>query len=456
MYVDDTIAAVSTPVGEGGIGIVRISGKGTEAILARLLHRNKNGGLDSHRFYFDSVVDPINGSCLDEVMVVLMRAPRSYTREDVAEIQCHGGTLVTERILDLVLQSGGRLAEPGEFTKRAFLNGRIDLLQAEAVIDIIRCRTDAALHLAQGQREGELSRRFGQVRGALVTALALVEAFIDFPEDDLDPASLQGITTVVQTALADVEMLLSGYEEGRVLREGVSVLIAGKPNAGKSSLLNILVREKRAIVTAIPGTTRDMIEEVVNIRGLPVRLIDTAGIRETEDLIEQEGVRLTLEKIPRADLVIFLLDGSRPFDSDDLSLLQALGDSHYLTVCNKSDVPRLLVLPPEIDAGPVITISTRSGEGIDDLRSHIAGVFLGGRAVDRRQGGLISRVRHRDALVKTRDALQRFSTNLAARLDPELLAIDLREALEAVGAVTGQTTPDDILDVIFSQFCIGK
>ena len=456
MYVEDTIAAVSTPVGEGGIGIVRISGKDTETLLARLLHRNKDGGLESHRFYFDAIVDPASGACVDEAMVVLMRAPRSYTREDVAEIQCHGGTLVTERILDLVLRSGARLAEPGEFTKRAFLNGRIDLLQAEAVIDIIRSRTDASLTLAQGQREGELSRRIALVRGSLVSALALVEAFIDFPEEDLDPASQERISTSVEQALSEVETLLAGYEEGRALREGVSVLIAGKPNAGKSSLLNILVQERRAIVTAVPGTTRDMIEEVINIRGLPVRLIDTAGIRETEDLVEQEGVRLTLEKIPQADLVIFLLDASRPFDSDDRTLLEALTCLNFLAVLNKCDLPPLLALPPEVDEGRAVAISTRSGEGIDTLRDRIARCFLAGGAVDRRQGGLITRVRHRDALAGTRDALVRFSSDLTGGLDPELLAIDLREALAAIGAVTGQTTPDDILDIIFSQFCIGK
>ncbi|HEY6839344.1 MAG TPA: GTPase, partial [Geobacteraceae bacterium] len=248
MYVEDTIAAISTPAGEGGIGIIRVSGHGAEAVVTALVASQRNGGLESHRFYYDAIIDPRTGACIDEVMFVLMRAPRSYTREDVVEIQCHGGTLVTERILDLVLRQGVRLAEPGEFTKRAFLNGRIDLLQAEGVIDVIRSRTDSALSLAQGQRQGELSRRIGELRSLLVEALAIIEAHIDFPEDEIDPASYDRISANVHQALAGVEELLAGFDEGRVLREGISVLIAGKPNVGKSSLLHILLRERRAIV----------------------------------------------------------------------------------------------------------------------------------------------------------------------------------------------------------------
>jgi tRNA modification GTPase len=456
MYLEDTIAAVSTPPGEGGIGVIRVSGRDALPAVLPLLAKKHSGGLESHRFYYDAIVDPTSGTTVDEILVVVMRAPRSYTREDVVEIQSHGGTLVVERVLDLVLRQGARLAEPGEFTKRAFLNGRIDLLQAEGVIDVIRSRTDAALTLAQGQREGELSRRIWELRRQIVEALALIEAYIDFPEDEIDPASADRIGSNVGSALAGVEALLAGFEEGRVLRDGVSVLIAGKPNVGKSSLLNILLREKRAIVTAVPGTTRDTIEEVINMGGLPVRLIDTAGIRETEDIVEREGVRLTLEKIPQADLVLFVVDNARPYDADDRALLAALTGSRVVVVRNKCDLSIQLELPEELASIPCVEISTKSEAGIEVLRERIVASFLHGAAVDRRAGALLTRARHRDALAGARDALVRFTANRHAGFDTELLAVDLRDALAAVGQVTGETTPDDILDVIFSQFCIGK
>ncbi|HEY6009650.1 MAG TPA: tRNA uridine-5-carboxymethylaminomethyl(34) synthesis GTPase MnmE [Geobacteraceae bacterium] len=456
MYHEDTIAAISTPTGEGGIGIIRMSGPGAEAIVSALIRQQRNGGLTSHRFYYDSLVDPLTGACVDEVMVVLMRAPRSYTREDVVEVQCHGGTLVTERILDLVLRQGARLAEPGEFTKRAFLNGRIDLVQAEAVIDIIRSRTDSALALAQGQRQGELSHRIGELRQRLVEALAILEAYLDFPEDEIDSAAAGRIGSNVLLARGTIEELLAGFDEGRVLREGVAVLIAGKPNVGKSSLLNLLLREKRAIVTAVPGTTRDTIEEVINMAGLPVRLIDTAGIRATEDIVEREGVRLTLEKIPLADLVLFVVDNSRPFDADDDAIRDALSASRVVVVRSKSDLPPLLELPLELQSFPAVEVSTATEAGLDTLRDRIVATFLRDPAADRRSTALLSRVRHRDALAGAHDALVRFQANLSAGFETELLAVDLRDALTALGQVTGQTTPDDILDVIFSQFCIGK
>ena len=317
MYVQDTIAAISTPCGEGGIGVIRVSGPEAGRIAADIFRKKRNGGLVSHRFYYGSIIDPAGGASLDEAMVVLMQGPRSYTREDVLEIQCHGGYLIVQRILALVLRQGARLAEPGEFTKRAFLNGRIDLVQAEAVIDVIRSKTDAALALAQHQREGLLSRRIAAVREHLVHALALIEAHIDFPEEEVGALTTAEIVRLSGLAATEIESLLGGFSEGKVLREGVSVLIAGKPNVGKSSLLNTLLREKRAIVTSVPGTTRDIIEEVVNIGGLPVRMLDTAGVRQTDDLVEQEGVQLTLERIPQADLVLFMVDVSRPFDDED-------------------------------------------------------------------------------------------------------------------------------------------
>ena len=456
MYKEDTIAAISTPAGEGGIGIVRVSGPDTPALAARLIRRSGSGGLQSHRFSYGTLVDPGSGETVDEVMAVLMRAPRSYTREDLLEIQCHGGSLLVQRVLDIVLRQGARLAEPGEFTRRAFLNGRIDLVQAEAVIDLIRGKTEAALSLAQHQREGLLSGRLAGIRSRLVTARALVEAHIDFPEEDIDPASLEQIRVGVVEAHAGISRLVDGFTAGRVLREGVSVIIAGKPNVGKSSLLNTLLREKRAIVTAIPGTTRDIIEEIVNVRGLPVRLMDTAGIRVTSDPVEEEGVRLARERLGSADLVLFVVDGSRPADGDDRLILDDLAGRPYLFVRNKSDLPPALT-PPEGTAPLAdLRISTLTGEGIDGLLAAIHDCFLQGEAIDSREYVALSRARHRDALLECRTRLEQFLRNAASGADLELLAIDLRDALSALGTVTGETTPDEILDVIFSSFCIGK
>ena len=456
MYVEDTIAAISTPVGEGGVGIIRVSGPDSHPIARRLIRRSTDGDFESHRFYYGFVLDPETGDVVDEAMAVLMRAPRSYTREDVLEIQCHGGYLVTRRVLATVLRCGARLAEPGEFTRRAFLNGRIDLVQAEAVIDVIRSKTDAALSLAQHQREGRLSERIAALQGDLRHALALVEAYIDFPEDEVDPASFGEIETRSRSALAAVEGLLAGFDEGRVLREGVAVVIAGKPNVGKSSLLNTLLQENRAIVTSVPGTTRDIIEEVVNVRGLPLRILDTAGVRESEDLVEQEGVRRTLERIPRADLVLVLLDGSRPLEDDDRRIFEAVAGRRHLVVVNKGDLPRQLDLSSLSPELPVVDVSTATGEGIATLRDRIYDSFIHGHAIDSREYVALSQVRHRDVLATARDRIRDFLANLSGRETLDILAVDLKDALRAVGEVTGETTPDDVLDLIFQRFCIGK
>jgi tRNA modification GTPase len=422
----------------------------------QLIRLSGSGGLQSHRFSYGVLIDPVTGETVDEVMAVLMRAPRSYTREDLLEIQCHGGTLLVQRVLGLFLRQGARLAEPGEFTKRAFLNGRIDLVQAEAVIDLIRGKTDAALTLAQHQREGMLSRRLGEIRSRLVTSLALIEAHIDFPEEDIEPAALKRIRESVSAGLHEVSDLIDGFSAGRVLRDGVSVLIAGKPNVGKSSLLNTLLKEKRAIVTAVPGTTRDLIEEIVNIKGLPVRLMDTAGIRDTTDPVEEEGVRRARERLAVADLTLFVLDGSRPFDEDDRLILGDLAGRPYFVVRNKMDLPHCLALPELMEPLADLRISTLTGEGVDGLLEAIHQTFLKGEAIDSREYVALSRARHRDALELCRDRLLQFQENAETGAELELLAVDLRDALSALGSVTGETTPDEVLDLIFSSFCIGK
>lgn len=456
MYHKDTIAAIATPVGEGGIGIVRVSGAGAAEIAFRIFRAQGSGGLQSHRFYYGEIVEQATGLVIDEAMAVVMRAPRSYTREDVLEIQCHGGYLVVRKVLELVLSQGARLADPGEFTKRAFLNGRIDLLQAEAVIELIRCKTEAALALAQHQREGLLSKKIACAKDGLLKALAMIEAYIDFPEDDIDLLDSREIESSVRECLKRIEVLLAGFCEGRVIREGVSVLIAGKPNVGKSSLLNTLLREKRAIVTSVPGTTRDIIEEVVNIKGLPVTLLDTAGIRESGDEVEQEGMRLTMEKIPLADLILFVVDGSRPLDDEDKLIMEAVSGCAVVLVINKSDLPAIAEISQGFADMKAVHISARDGEGIEELREAIFSMFIREGVLEGREFTALSQVRQRDALEKARKNLVSFLHGFADGGGLEFVALDLRDALSALGEVTGETTTDDILDEIFSRFCIGK
>lgn len=455
MYIRDTIAAVSTPPGNGGIGIIRVSGDQAAAVGNTIFKPVYDGGLVSHRFSFGTIFDTVTGERVDEAMAVYMRAPRSYTREDVLELHCHGGWLVVERVLGLVLSCGIRLADPGEFTRRAFLNGRIDLIQAESVMDIIASKSEAALQLAQRQREGVLSRRIDEVRVCLLRGLALVEAYIDFPDDDLGATDLDAILASVGEARGIIADLLSTFEEGRVMRDGISVLIVGKPNAGKSSLLNRLLNENRAIVTHIPGTTRDIIEETVNFEGLSVRLLDTAGIRDTDDLVEREGIGRALAKIPLADLVLAVFDASREFSPEDQLILDALVGCRTIAVLNKSDLPRRFILPDVERFAAIVTIAALQGEGVDLLRQTVCKQFLHSYAQDSREFVALSRARHRDALVSAEQQLRQFSDGLRDR-NLELLALDLRGALQAVGSVTGQTATDEVLDLIFSSFCIGK
>lgn len=454
MYVRDTIAAISTPPGNGGIGIVRVSGERAALVGNAVFKPMYDGGLVSHRFSFGIIADPGCGTVIDEAMAVYMQGPRSYTREDVVELHCHGGWLVVERVLDLVLAQGVRLADPGEFTRRAFLNGRIDLVQAEAVMDIIASKSDSALQLAQREREGELSRRINEIRSLLVQALALVEAYIDFPDDDLGETDLSAITGSIAQARRMIGGMISTFEDGRVIRDGISVLIIGKPNAGKSSLLNRLLNEERAIVTHVPGTTRDIIEETVTFDGLAVRLLDTAGIRHTDDVVECEGISRALGKIPLADLVLAVFDSSRERDSEDDMIMAALAGHKALAVLNKADLPEKLHLPESAHFIDTVKIAARTGEGIDHLTQLVTRQFLHCSTNDSREQVLLSKARHRDALLAADHSLGKCGCISNSNL--ELLALDLREALHAVGSVTGHTATDEVLDLIFSSFCIGK
>jgi tRNA modification GTPase len=455
MYIRDTIAAVSTPPGNGGIGIIRVSGVNAAAVGHTIFKSVSDGGLVSHRFSFGTIFDPASGENIDEAMAVYMRAPRSYTREDVLELHCHGGWLVVERVLALALSCGVRLADPGEFTRRAFLNGRIDLIQAEAVMDIIASKSEGALQLAQRQREGALSIRLAEIRGFIVRALALVEAYIDFPDDDLGTTDVAAISAAIDGARGLLAGLLHTFDDGRIIRDGISVLIVGKPNAGKSSLLNTLLNENRAIVTHIPGTTRDIIEETVNFNGLSVRLLDTAGIRHTDDIVEQEGINRALGKISQADLVLAVFDASREFSPEDQLIYDALAGVKTIAVLNKTDLDQKLSLPDEGRFTAIARIAALSGTGIDELKVTVCTQFLHSAETDPREYVALSRARHRDALVSADQFLSRFVEGLHDR-NLELLALDLRSALQAVGTVTGQTATDEVLDLIFSSFCIGK
>jgi len=455
MYVEDTIAAIATPVGSGGIGIIRISGPGATSIVEKVFVKQGNGGFESHRFYYGRIIDPADASLIDEGMAVLMLAPRSYTREDVLELHCHGGYLIVQRVLDVCIRAGARLSDAGEFTRRAFLNGRIDLCQAESIIDLINSRTEMSLAYAQSQREGALSARLGEICSSLRNALALIEAFIDFPEDDLDAAALQQIEAFTFNGRDGLLALLSTFEQGKAVRDGVSVLLAGKPNVGKSSLLNALTLDQRAIVSHLPGTTRDIIEEVVSIEGLPVRIIDSAGIRHSHDEIEQEGIRRSLEKLALADLVLFLVDSSREFDDQDRDLAAALEGKRFITVLNKSDLASVVTADSFPSGSTVVRISTKDGSGLQELRHAIYACFVG-EQVSSREHVALTTVRHRDIVARALASLEVFSTQLAGGASGELLSIDIRESLAAIGEITGETTPDTILDIIFSSFCIGK
>ncbi len=457
---NDTICALSTPPGPGGIGIVRLSGKDAVGVASKIL-RLKQGyvGEISHRagIHYGWVVNPADDSVVDEVLVSVMREPATYTREDVVEINCHGGPAVCALVLKLAADAGARPARPGEFTMRAFLNGRIDLTQAEAVIDVISSSTELALRSAMEQLGGALGRRMGLMREELRELLALVESSIDFPEEEIDYVPAEGLRGRGAAIIGGMDALIGSYDEGRVLREGLRVAIVGRPNVGKSSLLNLICGTERAIVTEVPGTTRDTVEELVSIGGLPVRLVDTAGIRESRDVVEAEGVRRSERALELCDLALFVLDGGVPPETGDYELAGKVRGRSFIAVVNKSDLPSALkaeMLDGLIGDGPAVRISAKSGEGLDDLTRSIRERVMGsGRE---RQPEACINLRHRDALVRAREAVSRFIEGVDGGLSPELLALELRESLDAVGEAVGDTTPDEVLELIFSRFCIGK
>jgi tRNA modification GTPase len=455
--LDDTIAAIATPIGEGGLAVIRVSGPQALAVADRCFRPAgasalKPSAAATHTIHFGHIVR--NGQKVDEALVAVMRAPRTYTREDVVEITCHGGILAAKMALDAVLEGGARLAEPGEFTRRAFLNGRIDLAQAEAVADIIHSRTELALRAANEQLAGTLSRRINTLRDGMVETLAHIEAHIDFPEEDIAPDTRAQLLGRLERSVAFMDELLRTAGEGQILRRGIRAAIIGRPNAGKSSLLNQLLGHDRAIVSAIPGTTRDTIAETANIRGLPVVFIDTAGLREARDEIEIEGVRRSRQTLEQAELILHVLDGSEPLTDTDAAYLTEFAGRTRILVRNKMDLPGRLQLPG-VANGPVVEMCCLSGQGIETLKDVLKELVWSGEIKAEMLQVMINS-RHQDALNRGRAATLRALEALRADQPLELVALDLRIAVNAVGEIVGQTTTEHLLDLIFSQFCIGK
>ena len=479
----DTICAIATPVGEGGVAILRISGEKAVEVAAGLVRLRSGRSLHSvksHVMYHADLLEavpavqehstrltraknsrPAFSLAIDEALVVVMRAPRSYTAEDVVEIQCHGGPLVLQTLCEAVTRRGARLAEPGEFTKRAFLNGRLDLTQAEAVLDTIRAKTAGSLRIAQEQLRGALSDEIDRIRETLIRLLAHVEAAIDFTEEDITFIQPEELAGSLHETIAQLSRLAGSCKEGRILREGVTAAIIGRPNVGKSSLLNALLQTDRAIVTPVPGTTRDVLEEVLNIRGVPVRLMDTAGVHDTDDPVEQEGIRRTLTAMEQAELLLVLLDGSMPLTEEDQELLARHRDKKRLVVVNKTDLPcridssYLAALENEEPACAVVHISAKTGAGLDDLRDHLRALILR-EDFEPGESVVVTQLRHQGALLRAKDGLTNATESVAAKLSGEFVAMDLRAAIDALGEITGAVSTDHILDRIFREFCIGK
>lgn len=453
----DTIAAISTPPGQAGIGIVRLSGPQAQTIAARIFrpHRPRRFPFPGHRLILGQIISPDDGQVVDEVLLACMPAPHSYTREDVVEINCHSGYAVLQRIVHLTLQQGARLADPGEFTLRAFLSGRIDLTQAEAVLETIQARSEAGLRVAAAHLAGGLGQKISRMRDSLLDLLSRVEADLDFGEElpELD------CTTLLQplhTLAGDIAALKQSYVQGRLLREGFQVVLAGRPNAGKSSLLNQLLQTERALVTEVPGTTRDVIAENLIIQGLPVCLVDTAGLRQAHNLVEELGIQRTEEQVARADLVLYLVDASRPWHPEDIRHLQALAGQPALLVRNKCDLPPAAPddLIPAPWPHPVLAISALTGQGLPALKDAIFQAATGGTSSFSSQ--VVTQARHHQHLERCQHNLDQARELIASHQPAELVALELQAAIQELGAILGLEIDEAVLDRIFSQFCLGK
>lgn len=452
----DTIAAISTPRGEGGIGIIRISGDKSFEILDRIFNtKNPNRDLGFYKFNYGFIHD--NGKIIDEAMVVRMKAPKTYTCEDVVEINCHGGHLISEKVLELVLKNGARHAEQGEFTKRAFMNGRIDLSQAEAVMDIIHGKTEKSISLSLEQLRGDLRDKIASFKKALLDVTAHVNVVLDYPEEGIDDPLPSNLRENLENVYAEADRLISSYDKGKKIKEGIKTVIAGKPNVGKSTLLNSLLKEERAIVTHIPGTTRDVIEEIINIKGIPLVLTDTAGIRKTEDIVENIGVEKSKKFIENADLVLLVLDASRELESEDREVIEEIQNHNKKTIVllNKIDLERKIELE-EFNLENILEISAKDNIGIEDMEERIYSYIVEENVEDSSEKLIITNIRHKTALEKTKDAIRNIFETIDAGMPMDLISVDLKEALDSLSEITGEISSEDILDHVFGNFCVGK
>jgi tRNA modification GTPase len=459
MMIHDTIAAISTPMGEGGIAVIRISGDEALAAADRVFTgKSKLGAVPSHTVHYGFIKHPITQERVDEVLVTVMKAPKTFTTEDVVEISCHGGFVSVKKVLDLLLEQQVRLAEPGEFTKRAYLNGRIDLSQAEAVIDLIRAKSDRAFRVAMKQSEGTLSKNIKLLRHDLVELMAHIEVNIDYPEHDVEEMTNAFITTRCLKAIDQITQLLNTAHQGKILREGIMTAIVGKPNVGKSSLLNTLAQENRAIVTEIPGTTRDVIEEFVTINGIPLQLLDTAGLRETSDIVERIGVEKSKNALNDADLILLVLNGSERLEPDELELIERLKEKQTIVIVNKLDLPQSLeidILTRYFPAESIVYMSLLEQQGITDLEKAIAAIFFSGQ-VESNDLTYVSNARHISLLKKANSSLEEAHEAAGAFVPIDLIQIDIRNAWEYLGEIIGDSVGESLIDQIFSQFCLGK
>ncbi len=456
---EDTIAAIATALGEGSIAVVRVSGPEAINSVAKLFRSKLDlREATSHTVQYGWIIDPQSDRRIDEVLVTVMKGPRSFTAEDVVEISTHGGIVAVKSVLELVLRHGVRLAEPGEFTKRAFLNGRIDLAQAEAVIDLIRSKSDRAFQVARRQAEGAVSKKIFPLRQQLIELIAHVEVNIDYPEHDVEDVTAELIRSNCRQVREEVNELLQRSNEGKILREGIVTAIVGRPNAGKSSLLNALARENKAIVTDIPGTTRDIVEESVSLSGIPLRLLDTAGIRETEDVVEQIGVERSHGALNDADLILLVLNRHEELHEDERKLLQQLKDRSTIIVVNKIDLPERLdtaEIERDYPSERIVYLSAKEGQGIEQLERAVTGMFFSG-AVESGDITYVSNTRHITLLHQTRQSLEDAIQATFEGVPIDLIQIDITASWESLGQILGDAAGDSLLDQIFSQFCLGK
>ncbi len=453
----DTIAAISTPRGEGGIGIVRLSGDESLGILSKIFKPKSKKDVKDIKSYTINYGHIYDGNeLIDEVLVSVMKAPNTYTREDIVEINCHGGYLITQKVLELVLKNGAKIAEPGEFTRRAFLNGRLDLTQAEAVIDLIHGKTDKSISLSLNNLRGDLRDQINHLKKILLDVAAHVNVVLDYPEEGVDEPIPEHLIIELHNVKDTITKLVESYDKGKMIKEGIKTAIVGKPNVGKSSLLNSILREERAIVTSIAGTTRDTIEEIINIKGIPLIMVDTAGIRKTQDEVENIGVQKSKKMLKEADLVLFVLDSSRDFSDEDREIYDSIESEKVIGILNKIDMEKKLDITNLTKVKKWIEISALENIGIDTLENEIHNFILSENIEDSSEKLIITNIRHKSALEKTKKSIENIFETIDMGYPMDLIAVDLNDALDSLSEVTGEISSEDLLDHIFSNFCVGK